>query len=858
MKNYFVGVAVGLGVLLLLPLTVPAQIGPDFTDTAEIIPTGTRGNTHVEGEVKYDESTQEYYIAGNGWDIQETGDECFYAYRKISGSFRIEAELEWINGPHEWSKAGLMCRESTDANSVQTNIITSGHPTSPDRYEHGARLTTGAGYTTGWSNLPEEMWGLPTRLAIIRIAPSNIFIRQFYNIVTEQWVSLPQTIEAMPEEILVGIAATSHIDDEASWAEATFRNVTIEAVTGALATRTLPSVIYRPGEAAEVEILIQGEAGDLTLTETPPAGWTVSDISDGGTESGGTITWSLAFEGGEKTVSYKVTPPATASDAGDFAGSLGSIATAGMNSMVLAKPIGIFDNHMDIGAVGGEGDATLNSDTGEYQVIGSGADIWGGADEFHFAYSEINGAFRLRATVYVEGIDSSDGWMKAALMCRDSLAADAVHYDTLVRGSDLGVDAQWRTSPGAGSGSTSANMLTTDSQFGQLEIVRMGDTVSTYYFDINTEEWTLYDTRTINFTDPVYAGLAVTSHSDGQWSVGYYTGVELEIFPFGASRSVSADSVAPGGSVDVTVALDVSEGETTDFTIVEQYPEGTSVSNVNATVGEADDDGSGTITWTGSGVSEDGTLTYRLNIPSDMGGTVALSGTYDDGAGYSGDLGQSELLLMAFPAADLSPFDWHEDIGSVAAEGSVGRGGEDWAVVGSGADIWGTADAFHYLYKRVEGDFKMSIENAAIIPFGETPTGNNWAKMGIMARDSLDAGSAYTYAMVRMEDQAYMFQYREEAGIDAAPGFVADAAVYPPDHDGGFILERRDDDFFAFFTDANTGDEVEWDGWTVFMEDPIYVGIAVTSHEDGSLGAGMFSNVVFEGTSVPVETWMLH
>ena len=855
MKKLSVDVVVCLSLLLLLPLGVSAQIGPDFTDTAEIIPTNADGNDHFDGEGTWMEAEKQYYVAGNGWDIQEDRDECFFLYKKITGSWKIEAELEWVNASHQWAKAGLMCRESTDANSVQTNIIIRWNNGNPDAYEHGARLTTGAGYTTAWSNVPDEMIGGTFRLRLIRIASTNTFIRQYYNTVTEEWESFPITIE-MPEEVLLGLAVTSHQNSE-SWGEAYFRDVSIESFVGAIATRELPSVIYNPGEASEVNLKIEGDAGDITLTETPPAGWEISEISDGGTASDGVITWSLAFEGGEKTVSYKVTPPAGADENVEFDGELGPIGTVGMSSMVPARPIGIFDNHMDIGNVGGEGDATLNADTGEYQVIGSGADIWGSADEFHFAYSEINGAFRLRATVYVEGIDSSNGWMKAALMCRDSLAADAIHYDTLVRGSDLGVDAQWRPSPGSSSSSTSSNMLTTDFQVGQLEIVRMGDTVSTYYFDITTEEWTLYDTRTVDFTDPVYAGLAVTSHSDGQWSVGYYNDVELEIFPFGVFRSVSGDSVAPGGSVDVTLTLDVSGGQTTDFTIVEQYSNGTTVSNVNATVGEATDDGSGTITWTGSDVSEDGTLTYTLNVAADASGAATLIGTYDDGAGFSGDLGETELLLMAFPATDLSPFDWHEDIGSVAVEGSVGRGGDDWAVVGSGADIWGTADAFHYLYKRVEGDFKMSIENASIIPFGETPTGNNWAKMGIMARDTLDANSAYAYAMLRMEDQGYMLQYREEAGVNAAPEFSEAATVFPPDHDGRIAMERRGDDFFAFFTDANTGEEVEWDGWTVVMEDPIYVGIAVTSHENGSLGAGMFSNVVFEGTAVAVEDWML-
>ncbi len=319
--------AVGvLTVLLLLPVSAPAQTGPDFTDFAEVIPThhADRGAEHADGEVKWDAAKEEYYVAGNGWDIQQDGDECFFVYRKISGSFRIEADLEWINAPHEWAKAGLMVRETTDGDSVQTNIVTSGSPGMPDRYEEGSRLTTQAAYTTSWDNLPEEMWGLPTRLAITRIGANNMFIREYFDIVTEEWVKFPIVIEAMPEEVLVGLAASSHIDDENSWAEAWFRNVVVdEDFVGMVATRLLPTVIYETEQPVTILIEIEGDAGTVELKETPPSGWAISDISDGGSASGGTISWSFDFAGGAKTITYNVTPPSTATGMVDFSGQLG-------------------------------------------------------------------------------------------------------------------------------------------------------------------------------------------------------------------------------------------------------------------------------------------------------------------------------------------------------------------------------------------------------------------------------------------------------------------------------------------------------------------------------------------------------
>src|SRR5882757_9182938 len=48
---------------------------------------------------------------------------------------------------------------------------------------------------------------------------------------------------------------------------------------------------------------------------------------------------------------------------------------------------------------------------------------------------------------------------------------------------------------------------------------------------------------------------------------------------------------------------------------------------------------------------------------------------------------------------------WQEtDIGSVAAAGSASGSDTSFAVSGSGADIWGAADAFHFHYQTWTGD----------------------------------------------------------------------------------------------------------------------------------------------------------
>lgn len=46
------------------------------------------------------------------------------------------------------------------------------------------------------------------------------------------------------------------------------------------------------------------------------------------------------------------------------------------------KTIGLFENNSDVGIVLYKGSSSYNSKTGDYKISGSGANIWGGHDEF--------------------------------------------------------------------------------------------------------------------------------------------------------------------------------------------------------------------------------------------------------------------------------------------------------------------------------------------------------------------------------------------------------------------------------------------------------------------------------------------
>ena len=91
------------------------------------------------------------------------------------------------------------------------------------------------------------------------------------------------------------------------------------------ATRNLPD-FYDPGVLFNVSIIIDPPEGVMVigLEDTPPAGWTVSNISNGGywDTVHEKVKWGPFFEPFPDTVGYDVTPPAEAAGEHCFGGTI--------------------------------------------------------------------------------------------------------------------------------------------------------------------------------------------------------------------------------------------------------------------------------------------------------------------------------------------------------------------------------------------------------------------------------------------------------------------------------------------------------------------------------------------------------
>src|SRR5665213_561030 len=108
------------------------------------------------------------------------------------------------------------------------------------------------------------------------------------------------------------------------------------------------------------------------------------------------------------------------------------------------RPIGIFEDNLDIGNPKLAGSATYDAATQTYNISGASDNIWFNHDEFHFLYKKIQGDFILTADFAFTG-DTADaiGHRKIGWMIRESTDADAASANACKHIDGL-VVLQWR------------------------------------------------------------------------------------------------------------------------------------------------------------------------------------------------------------------------------------------------------------------------------------------------------------------------------------------------------------------------------------------------------------------------------
>lgn len=176
-------------------------------------------------------------------------------------------------------------------------------------------------------------------------------------------------------------------------------------------------------------------------------------------------------------------------------------------------------------------------------------------------------------------------------------------------------------------------------------------------------------------------------------------------------------------------------------------------------------------------------------------------------------------------------FPWlSADIGNVALPGSFTCMNRSIVLQASGSDIWDNTDGFRYAYQRVSGDCEMlaKIEN-----FNAS---HEWAKAGVMIRETLAGGSKCAFTALTNKNGA-TFHHRFKAGQGMEGGNNKQEIKAPY-----WVKIARKGDTINHYISAN-GSNWELLNTTEFpMKKEVYIGFALTSHNNGELAKAAFSN----------------
>lgn len=553
--------------------------------------------------------------------------------------------------------------------------------------------------------------------------------------------------------------------------------------------------------------------------------------------------------------------------------------------------------HQDVGSTGLSGDASYSS--GTFTAVGSGADIYGNADAFHYIYQPITGNVQVVARVLSQ--QYTDPWAKAGIMFRQSLDDFSRHVNMIISPGN-GTSLQFRLD---NYDSSSSIMGVTNTTPYWIRLVRDGNIFSGY-----TSPDGLNWTNTGSVSNPMpataYVGLAVCAHNNSALNSATFDNVSLDTSPLPSLNPIDDEFVNEGSTLMIS-SLSAQPGTPTNsltFHLLNTAPAGMSINPTNGTIqwtpSEAQGPGSYLITAfvmennnsalisaqsftvTVNEINQPPILAGITNHQLSLGQTISLtlsatdpdlpanlitftlgadapagmnlntnSGlltwtpsalqspstnlvsaiAHDDGAPSLTHTQYFTVVVTSAPGATNLPPPWlNEDVGSVEVAGYAVYDTGTFNLAGSGADIFGNFDAFHFVHRPATGDVQIIARVVSLQPT------DPWAKAGVMIRRTVDDFSAHTFMAVTPAN-GVQYQHRQD-------NYGSSSNVAGPTNTAPMWvkLARHGYDFYGYSSEDGTN-------WTLInvssnqMPAQVEVGLAVCSHNDGALNSAAFDNV---------------
>ena len=184
-------------------------------------------------------------------------------------------------------------------------------------------------------------------------------------------------------------------------------------------------------------------------------------------------------------------------------------------------PVGMFENHQDIGTVVHAGTASFDPNSQRYTISGSGENMWSVRDAFHYLWKQAAGDLALTADVTLVG-KGTEPHRKACLMIRQSLDPDSVYVDIALHGDGL-TSLQFRDAKGAATHEVQSNIKAPK----RLRIEKRGKYALMFLAAEQKEPAYSGAAVRIAFEEPFYVGLGVCAHNKDVTETATFSNVEL-------------------------------------------------------------------------------------------------------------------------------------------------------------------------------------------------------------------------------------------------------------------------------------------------------------------------------------------
>jgi hypothetical protein len=194
-----------------------------------------------------------------------------------------------------------------------------------------------------------------------------------------------------------------------------------------------------------------------------------------------------------------------------------------------------------------------------------------------------------------------------------------------------------------------------------------------------------------------------------------------------------------------------------------------------------------------------------------------------------------EVTAQALPTGWLD-----QDVGAAGVPGSATFSNGVFTVQGSGTDIWGTADGFHFVYQPLSGDGTITARVVSLQP------GYCCEKAGVMIRETMSPEAADAY-MAYQAGAAIFIDRPGDGGSNGQAGITGAGLPY-------WVQVVRSGNTFTAYGSLDGVNWVQVGGsQTITMAETVYVGLAVTDNYNSALATATFDNVSVNGVMASLE-----